>query len=917
MADVIQKDISTFIENQFPSFYLEEGPVFVAFVKEYYKWLESKTPAAVSKLSGQWVSITASNSTLTGSNTHFDEDFSPGEALAVYRTETDYDVFTINTVANSTSLVLDEPLPSFSNTKTFVAPVALRSNPVYDSRRILEYMDVDQTIDEYIVHFKNKYLSGIQFDTNTNIRQLLKHTLDLYRAKGTPQALELLFRIVFGVEIDIYYPGDDVFRLSDGEWFTPRYIEIALSNVSEKLVNKQIIGTISGAKAFVDRAVRRKIRGRLIDVLYVSAISGTFIDGELLDYSGDIRLQPEERPVILGSLTTIDVDLNSAGENFAIGDLVNVTSPTGAEAVARVVSIANNSGIVRFNLDDGGFGYEPDGNTRILISEKVLKFSNVIVDRASNPWIKNYVELFETIEQPLANVAFVSSNGIFLPETNVYFYDSNNDVSGFGHILSVSTRNSESGSLLIAPVSGDLTTGQFFTYGNAIAANVSAIGGYTSINATGNVIGIADNLTLTYNSLIDASPGSRIMQKNGLGIELARGLVTESIHSPAGTILSVANTRGIFDIGGTLSSNGTILGTVTDVSFSVGVIDISNNFTSQVGNYVQAHTSNTWAVVDQVSAGSGASVEISDTLVNVDNVSIDVSMLDDYADVELGATTYGIPDHATTNATSGYLADILDPIDVSVGSIDSLVNVNAGQGYTAPPLIKVIDDRIAAYNHKDFIFTVTTPRALTPGEIVTQEATDAKGKVVSYSNSIMRVENLRFDSAHDFVLTTNSTTQIVSTNTSTVANVTSIERDSGSITGDNAEITVGLAVANGSIASLEVIETGFGFVTDQVVTLTSNTGLTANGFAQCSTIGTGKGFYRKKGGFPSDSKKLHDGFYYQDFSYDVLSSVTLDKYAEMLRDITHVAGTKNFARLVTVTAIDSASSFLPSEITIS
>ena len=32
--------ISTFIEEQFPSFYKEEGPNFIAFVKAYYEWLE-------------------------------------------------------------------------------------------------------------------------------------------------------------------------------------------------------------------------------------------------------------------------------------------------------------------------------------------------------------------------------------------------------------------------------------------------------------------------------------------------------------------------------------------------------------------------------------------------------------------------------------------------------------------------------------------------------------------------------------------------------------------------------------------------------------------------------------------------------------------------------------------------------------
>ena len=36
----IEKNISTLIQSQFPSFYNEEGELFIAFVKAYYEWLE-------------------------------------------------------------------------------------------------------------------------------------------------------------------------------------------------------------------------------------------------------------------------------------------------------------------------------------------------------------------------------------------------------------------------------------------------------------------------------------------------------------------------------------------------------------------------------------------------------------------------------------------------------------------------------------------------------------------------------------------------------------------------------------------------------------------------------------------------------------------------------------------------------------
>ena len=41
MSHVVD-NISTFVRNQFPAFYLEEGPEFVAFVTAYYEWLEEE-----------------------------------------------------------------------------------------------------------------------------------------------------------------------------------------------------------------------------------------------------------------------------------------------------------------------------------------------------------------------------------------------------------------------------------------------------------------------------------------------------------------------------------------------------------------------------------------------------------------------------------------------------------------------------------------------------------------------------------------------------------------------------------------------------------------------------------------------------------------------------------------------------------
>ena len=194
----IEKLISPLIESQFPAFYREEGPQFIAFVKAYYEWMEQ-----------------------------------PG-------------------------------------------------NPLYQARNLNNYRDIDTTLDEFIVHFKEKYLRNIQFDTATNKKLLVKNSLDLYRSKGTERSIDLFFKLVYGADAEVKYPADNLFRLSDGTWEVPLYLEITNSKYNVDYVGKQIIGSLSGAKAFVEKYIRRRTDHGYVNILYVSDIVGNFINSEVI-----------------------------------------------------------------------------------------------------------------------------------------------------------------------------------------------------------------------------------------------------------------------------------------------------------------------------------------------------------------------------------------------------------------------------------------------------------------------------------------------------------------------------------------------------------------------------------------------------------------------------------------------------------
>jgi len=166
--------------------------------------------------------------------------------------------------------------------KTISRYVPVDESPLYHARRLPTYRDIDETTDEFIVQFKEKYLKNIQFDTATNKKLLVKNSLDLYRAKGTERAVDLFFKLVYGTSAEVRYPAEKIFRLSDGVYEKPEYLEIGYSIYNIDYVGKQVVGQLSGAKAFVEKYIRRRAGKGYVNLLYISGRQGEFKNGEVI-----------------------------------------------------------------------------------------------------------------------------------------------------------------------------------------------------------------------------------------------------------------------------------------------------------------------------------------------------------------------------------------------------------------------------------------------------------------------------------------------------------------------------------------------------------------------------------------------------------------------------------------------------------
>lgn len=462
----IEKNISPLIESQFPAFYKEQGPLFILFVEEYYKWLEESS----------------------------------------------------STYANYSDALID-------------------GNPIYHARRLLDYKDIDRTVDDFIVYIKEKYLKNVQFETNISKRRLLKATHDLFGAKGSKRSFELFFNLVYGTKIEIYNPGNDVIKPSDGTWVVPVYLELSRSSRTTSFTGKQITGSTSGASAFVEYVITRNINGKIIDVAFLSGLQGNFSTGEVVTDDGIILNAPK----IIGSLT--GVDITTPGEGFELGETVKVSSASGVEALARVTGVDATTGIVRFTILDGGWGFSNTAET--VVSEKMISVSNVY---NSNTEITEFIRN-ETVTQ------------------NLYSFD----VSDIPAVLNIDSLINN----------GDTTTPSISIL---VSKTQNTATSYTSNNA--NIVLNQVSANVFSNTILYEKNRAIVVTNNSIGFSVGDVVIqrTGSTNNVTGVIASVSNVAVLTINTTSIGANGIHVGTyliqsTTNAKGYVTTIPRENYFT--------------------------------------------------------------------------------------------------------------------------------------------------------------------------------------------------------------------------------------------------------------------------------------------------------------------------------------------------
>jgi len=258
---------------------------------------------------------------------------------------------------------------------------------VYNARRMFEYRDIANTLSSMIVFFQKKFLADLPLLDDGTVRFVVKNILDLYRRKGTEAGILLFFRMFYSEDVEIRYPAQYMLKPSDSKWKTGTYLQLFTNNnlfyasdnityyTYKDLISQNIYGSISKAKAVVDKINFLLVNKTIIPVLYITEVKGSFTKFDDIIY----RINGEDISfgVLNGSASSLEVDLDYGGTTGnKIGDILNIVSPTGRNGKAIVTNTEDEfTGTVNYRVLDGGFGYTVE-NTKLLVSNQVVILDN-------------------------------------------------------------------------------------------------------------------------------------------------------------------------------------------------------------------------------------------------------------------------------------------------------------------------------------------------------------------------------------------------------------------------------------------------------------------------------------------------------------------------------------------------------------
>jgi len=661
---------------------------------------------------------------------------------------------------------------------------------VYNTRRMFEYRDIGSTLSEMIIYFKKTFMADLpHIDDDVTVKFVIRNIMDLYRRKGTEAGLVLFFRMFYKEDIQVRYPAKYMLKPSDSIWKTGVYLQMYPNNDEfystsgvayqyKDVLSRNIYGSISKAKAIVDKINFVYLNGTLTPIIYLADVKGKFqkyddivsrINGEDISFG---RLN--------GSADSLEIDLNwggTTGNN--IGDIFDIESSYGKGGIAIVTELQSEfTGTIKYNITDGGFGYTIPG-TKLLVSNQVIVLPN---------------EDFKFVELEVLQ-----------------------DTAG--------------------------------NQGSVIGQNSIAVG-------------------------IKMEPGD--------SFDISRDISTVD--------------RG--------AANFTL--TAYDLNLDTGEIFAVSIKNDSSPGPLYANTGN---IID---------VKIEE-LENTESVTLITDIIGNFLNVPLNSSNFNtvppaiIPMSGLTSPVvlATALEDAFDLTPFDIGTIKSFENINPGADYSNDTFSLVVDEQMVAFERFDQVILVADYSAsFSVGDTIYQALTNTTGKIKAIDNNLGAL----YVSPYSYYGFKTGVSDSF-THKGNSYDVLAVERNySTKRFGENAVVTNETLFSQGRISGAIISNSGFGYVNGETITLVGLDGVhAARATIGASSQGITSGFWGSQSSHingywtnPDNNEfeyydgqmKIQDSDYYQEYSYEIRSTVDPKKYIKVVKDTMHLAGSKLFGNFI-------------------
>ena len=242
MTDIKRVKVSHVIQSQIPEFLNQESPLFASFLNQYYESQEHKSGTAdLANNLPEYRKIGAFNSeTLTESTTLTDDAFAADRTIQVDSTTGWPDTYGLLKIDDEIITYTSKTATSFFGCSRGFSGIDQISKE--DDAEFLNFQPTNAAqhvsgsvvtnlsnlfLQTFFTKFKEEFLPGFEnrsFITGTSITNILTRAKDFYMSKGTDSSYQILFKLLYGEDIELLKPIEQTIVPSSNVYFKTKHV---------------------------------------------------------------------------------------------------------------------------------------------------------------------------------------------------------------------------------------------------------------------------------------------------------------------------------------------------------------------------------------------------------------------------------------------------------------------------------------------------------------------------------------------------------------------------------------------------------------------------------------------------------------------------------------------------------------------